>query len=245
MSDKYPSLSPYTYCADNPVELVDPNGEEYWKPDEEGNLVAQQNDNAYILAHYLNTTPDIAIRMLKEQNYTVNGNGVLNLKVNDIFHVDYGCCRTRMDYIGAIGEYVGSLSKLGLGEDIFGNYWLGLGDVELTGAQFSGILMYIKNNNPNTSNEQNVTLKGASGKTYFGKSKIVDFYESPYARLLGRSTLYYNSKGNIVGFYDKYDFDSKPWGTRSLKNEIITRSVNFVSPKCSSSVNVRYGYSKR
>ena len=29
MSDKYPSLSPYTYCADNPVGLVDPNGEDY------------------------------------------------------------------------------------------------------------------------------------------------------------------------------------------------------------------------
>ena len=27
MSDKYPSLSPYTYCADNPVKLVDPNGD--------------------------------------------------------------------------------------------------------------------------------------------------------------------------------------------------------------------------
>jgi len=26
MSDKYPSLSPYTYCADNPVKLLDPNG---------------------------------------------------------------------------------------------------------------------------------------------------------------------------------------------------------------------------
>ena len=28
MSDKYPSLNPYTYCANNPVKLVDPNGEE-------------------------------------------------------------------------------------------------------------------------------------------------------------------------------------------------------------------------
>ena len=27
-SDKYPSLSPYVYCANNPVKLVDPNGEE-------------------------------------------------------------------------------------------------------------------------------------------------------------------------------------------------------------------------
>ena len=29
MSDKYPSLSPYAYCANNPVKLVDPNGEDY------------------------------------------------------------------------------------------------------------------------------------------------------------------------------------------------------------------------
>ena len=28
MSDKYASLSPYTYCADNPVRCVDPNGED-------------------------------------------------------------------------------------------------------------------------------------------------------------------------------------------------------------------------
>ena len=28
MASKYPSLSPYAYCANNPVKLVDPNGEE-------------------------------------------------------------------------------------------------------------------------------------------------------------------------------------------------------------------------
>ena len=30
MSDKYASLSPYVYCADNPVKLVDPDGEEIY-----------------------------------------------------------------------------------------------------------------------------------------------------------------------------------------------------------------------
>ncbi len=33
MSDKYPSLSPYVYCADNPVRLVDPNGEDWYIPE--------------------------------------------------------------------------------------------------------------------------------------------------------------------------------------------------------------------
>ncbi len=30
LSDKYPSLSPYSYCALNPVILVDPDGREIW-----------------------------------------------------------------------------------------------------------------------------------------------------------------------------------------------------------------------
>ena len=34
MSGKYPSLSPYVYCADNPVRLVDPNGEKIFAVNE-------------------------------------------------------------------------------------------------------------------------------------------------------------------------------------------------------------------
>ena len=46
MSDKYPSLSPYVYCADNPVKLVDPNGEEIWIPglDEENNIIVTREE---------------------------------------------------------------------------------------------------------------------------------------------------------------------------------------------------------
>ncbi|MBQ6157316.1 MAG: hypothetical protein IJK22_12045, partial [Bacteroidales bacterium] len=35
MGDKYASLSPYTYCANNPVKLVDPNGETWDTPEDE------------------------------------------------------------------------------------------------------------------------------------------------------------------------------------------------------------------
>ena len=48
MSDKYPGVSPYTYCANNPVKLVDPNGEQWETPDDKeiaDNLVRQANTN--------------------------------------------------------------------------------------------------------------------------------------------------------------------------------------------------------
>ena len=39
MVDKYPNLSPYTYCADNPVRLVDPEGKDIYEFDGAGNII--------------------------------------------------------------------------------------------------------------------------------------------------------------------------------------------------------------
>ena len=39
MADKYPSISPYAYCAWNPVKLVDPDGRDIWQLDNQGNIV--------------------------------------------------------------------------------------------------------------------------------------------------------------------------------------------------------------
>ena len=110
------------------------------------------------------------------------------------------------------------------------------------------VLLYVKENAPKSFNQTPVTLLDApSGNVVgHGSKRAVSFYSSSeYDKAFGTATLYYNSKGNIIGFFDHYDFDSKPWGERSVKNELITRAVETVSPSEAKDFKIRYGYSKR
>ena len=49
MADKYPSLSPYAYCAWNPVKLVDPDGRDVWEVDTKGNITCKEKSNKHYL----------------------------------------------------------------------------------------------------------------------------------------------------------------------------------------------------
>ena len=45
MADKYPSMSPYAYCAWNPVKLVDLDGRDWYRDDETGGVFwSSKND---------------------------------------------------------------------------------------------------------------------------------------------------------------------------------------------------------
>ena len=120
--------------------------------------------------------------------------------------------------------------------------------MELTGAQFAGIILYIKNNPESVTDKGTCKLKGASGKIYNGSWKEVNLYaSSSYGLAYGRAAVYTNSSGNIVGFYDQYDFNPQKWGTRSPENEIKTRLVNYAAKASGvgTSFRINYGYSKR
>ena len=39
MSDKYPHQSNYVYCSNNPIRMIDPNGEDEYEFDKQGHLI--------------------------------------------------------------------------------------------------------------------------------------------------------------------------------------------------------------
>ena len=107
MSDKYPSTSPYTYCANNPVRLVDADGEQWETPEDKSKgdeLISRGEDkiarnNRFIthLEHKYQRSNDdtkrnniiAVISEVKEENALIQEgiNGIKEMESSDIhFH---------------------------------------------------------------------------------------------------------------------------------------------------------------
>ena len=243
LAEKYYAISPYVYCAGNPMNLVDPFG--LWQIKQDGVLEAEKGDNAWTLSSYLNTSPEMAKRMLEEQGYTINENGILNLKVGDSFIYDVMSGSEEIGSLGTLGDIIKSYLPEGISQVLFKNYWDGGSDLSLTGVQFAGILMYLKSAETVGSIEA-TTLVGESGKEYGGFREQADFYGSEYYSLaFGRATVLLNMRQQIIGFYDEYNFDAKPLKERGVINEVKTRAVRIASPKQAKSYIIRYGYQEK
>ena len=243
LAEKYYSVSPYVYCAGNPVNLVDPFG--LWQIKQDGVLEAEKGDNAWTLSSYLNTSPEMAKKMLEEQGYVIDEKGLLNLKEGDCFLYDTINGAEGIGSLGVLGDVINSNLPDGISQVLFKNYWDGGGDLSLTSVQFAGILMYLKSSQT-VKDIKATTLVGESGKEYDGFRAQADFYGSDYYALaFGRATVLLNTRRQIIGFNDEYNFDPKPYKARSIKNEIKTRAVRIASPKKAKSFIISYGYQQK
>ena len=76
MSDKYPSFSPYNYCAWNPVKIVDPMGREIWIIGSDGNSYQYKDGKLYTKDGSLyDGNDDFATQVMSDLN-TLKENGM-------------------------------------------------------------------------------------------------------------------------------------------------------------------------
>ena len=80
MADKYPGISPYAYCAWNPVKFVDPDGKEIWKPEitscGEVSYVAENGDSKLTFQKQYNVSKSATDKIFSES-------GISNVKQGD------------------------------------------------------------------------------------------------------------------------------------------------------------------
>ena len=82
-ASKYPSLSPYVYCANNPIKLVDPNGEEIDGPDDPPTkYIIKKGDTFWDLENARN----LPHGTIQKDNPTVDPN---NLQVGQVIYYPY------------------------------------------------------------------------------------------------------------------------------------------------------------
>ena len=111
MSDKYPSMSPYSYCAWNPMKLVDPNGMEigdYY--DEKGNYLGRDGNNDNNV-YFITNGADI--NKIKNNDKEGRTTSLEDLQSEPLLKTTYGVIREACDVLDRAEKNSGQTKEEG------------------------------------------------------------------------------------------------------------------------------------
>ena len=177
MADKYPSLSPYNYCAWNPMKIVDPNGED-------GVIIVDEDSKKIKVAanfYYAEKGKDaLDIDKSKTNTFVSNfKNTTLKSWRNDIVEALSNDNRYKGYSIDVeFNLYESSDPRLSAGNDPIGN-WISVDPNRETGASTVGC------------NNINITPLNK----IIGKTGVFDEYFSGFLK---------HEVGHTLGLYDRY-----------------------------------------
>ena len=168
MSDKYPSISPYAYCAWNPVKLVDPDGNEAmenvdeWKYNKTTGLLSHVSDKGGKDHQTVHCVSNIGNKEVLDETISFNG------QIDNMF--DFSVINATWDQIidGGI-QFVGGLAT-GVGGVAVGLSTLGVAIPVATGIVGYGGCQVVFG--------IGTIFEGISGKSYRNKYERQDMIKT-------------------------------------------------------------------
>ena len=107
MADKYPSISPYNYCMWNPIKLIDPDGMDIWKVNDDGELILQKgsttdmivaDDGTYVRVMDGVLTRGVSVYKSQDYLFLDFGNNIGN--ATEVFEFMSDHCNVEFSLIG-------------------------------------------------------------------------------------------------------------------------------------------------
>ncbi len=201
LSDKYPGVSPYVYCGNNPVMMKDPDGRDWYEPDE-GGVAIWRKGNAKTLSE-----KGISYHNVGRYYTKVNGDILTHYDQNNVLgetnlRTDIG---KKFSMIAAEGGWVKDENGKTVRETQYGLYIIGASmENRLNHSRFfpnNGTYQTLfdpkQYNAANSSTYKNLASRINQWKQWYGTKSVMEYLNAVYNA----------AHGNCVAILTKqYDF---------------------------------------